>query len=130
MRMQRLLAVLTAILATPMAWAHPSPDGGHGVMDGLAHSLGSVEHWLPAIIVGWCCHRLARSMTVPEARHLLPALSATALFAVVHGGAHALLYPQTATQAPVMAAATFLLASGTILVLRGYRLSEIQPDSA
>lgn len=129
MRMQRLLAALAAIFATPMAWAHPSSDGGHGVMDGLVHSLGSVEHWLPAIIVGWCCHRLARSMTAPEAGRLLPGMFAAALFAVIHGSGHALLYPMTAAQAPAVAAATFLLASGTLLVLRGYHRQGMRADS-
>jgi len=64
--------LLLALLFAPAAWAHPGHADGSGLLHGLAHPLGGLDHLLAMVAVGlWAAQAGGRALWALPAGFLL-----------------------------------------------------------
>ncbi len=48
--MNKMIGVMLLVMSLPVL-AHPGLDHHGGVWDGVVHFLGSIDHWLPLLLL-------------------------------------------------------------------------------
>lgn len=142
MNLRQTLAAGALLLSPALAFAHDGHDHA-GLLAGLAHPLGGLDHLLAMLaggLLGFAGHALpllengiagsvlALGLLVALAARppLAAALGLTALFALGHGVAHGLELPSLAN--PWGYAAGFVVATAALHGL-GYRLARRLPQA-